>query len=349
MVDIIVYYIYTMAYQNSEGERYMNDSNTALRDKILFELYQQEGNYLSGEALATQFAVSRNAVNKAVTKLKSLGYTISAVTNKGYALDPACDKLSAAGIESKLAARRPGFRAGPFIVCDLTDSTNSEAKRLAMKGAPDGTVVLAEAQADGRGRMARNFFSPTGSGLYYSLIVKPRFDISKSVLVTAMAAVATARAIASVCGTETEIKWVNDLYYGGKKVVGILTEAISDFESGTIETVIIGIGINVREPAGGFPDDIKSKAGSLPLDCNRNELAAELTYNLLTMLDTIEERTFLEEYNERSMVLGRPVKIMQTGRRARAVGLTDDAGLIVQYGDGTRDILSTGEISITVE
>lgn len=327
----------------------MDDANTALRDKILFELYQQNGNYLSGEALATRFSVSRNAVNKAVAKLKSLGYNISAVTNRGYVLDPACDKLSAAGIESKLAARRPGLRAGPFIVRDLTDSTNSEAKRLAMKGAADGTIVLAEAQAGGRGRMARSFCSPAGSGLYYSLIVKPRFDISKSVLVTAMAAVATARTISAVCGAETEIKWVNDLYYDGKKVVGILTEAMSDFESGAIETVIIGIGINVREPADGFPDEIKSKAGSLPGDCNRNALAAELTYNLLTMLETIEERSFLAEYKERSMVLGRNIKVVQTGRRAHAVDLTDDAGLIVQYGDGTQDILSTGEISIIVE
>ena len=327
----------------------MEDTNTALRDKILFALYRRNGDYISGEALASQFDVSRNAVNKAVAKLKSLGYTIAAGTNKGYALDPACDKLSAAGILSNLAARRPGFRAGPFIVCDLTDSTNSEAKRLAMKGAANGTIVIADSQAGGRGRMARNFYSPPGSGLYYSLIIKPRFDISKSVLVTAMAAVATARTISAVCGIETEIKWVNDLYYDGKKVVGILTEAMSDFESGMVETVIIGIGINVKEPPGGFPKEIKDKAGILSNDCNRNALAAELTYNLLTMLETIEERSFISEYKERSMVLGRNIKIVQTGKRVRAVDLAEDAGLIVQYGDGTRDTLSTGEISITVE
>ncbi len=123
-----------------------------------------------------------------------------------------------------------------------------------MKGAANGTIVIADSQAGGRGRMARNFYSPPGSGLYYSLIIKPRFDISKSVLVTAMAAVATARTISAVCGIETEIKWVNDLYYDGKKVVGILTEAMSDFESGMVETVIIGIGINVNQQF--FPTEL---------------------------------------------------------------------------------------------
>lgn len=327
----------------------MNTPTVPVREQILFQLYKNKGRYISGEKLAAALGVSRNAISKSVAGLKKQGYRIDAVTNKGYALDVNNDKLSAAGIRFYLHERYPGFEAGPFIVYDLTDSTNSEAKRLILKGAAHGTIILADAQTNGRGRMSRNFYSPAGSGLYLSFIVRPKFDISKAVLVTAMAAVASARAIATVCGIETKIKWVNDLFFQERKVAGILTEAVSDFESGTIESVIIGIGINITDPKSGFPDEIKGKAGSLSQPCDRNALAGELTHNIMTMLDTIEERNFISEYKERNMVLNRNIQVSGNNKKARAIDITDDAALVVQYDDGTRATLSTGEISIFLE
>lgn len=327
----------------------MNAPTISVRDQILFQLYQNKGSYISGEKLASDLCVSRNAISKSVAKLKKQGFRIDAVTNKGYALDASDDKLSEAGIRVYLNENYPDFKPGTFIVYDLTDSTNSEAKRLIVKGAAHGTVVISDAQTNGRGRMSRNFYSPAGTGLYMTLIVNPDFDISKAVLVTAMAAVASARAISTICGIETDIKWVNDLYLKNKKVAGILTEAVSNFETGVIESVIIGIGININEPENGFPSDIKDKAGGLSQPCNRNALAGELTHNIMTMLETIEERKFISEYKDRNMVLNRNIQIARTGEKVKAVDISCDAGLVVQHADGTLDTLSTGEISIILE
>ncbi|MDD2217671.1 MAG: biotin--[acetyl-CoA-carboxylase] ligase [Eubacteriales bacterium] len=327
----------------------MNTPSISVRDKILYELYKNKGSYISGEKLASALDVSRNAISKSVAKLKKQGYSIDAVTNKGYSLASSDDKLSEAGIKVYLNEKYPAFEPGTFVVYDLTDSTNSEAKRLILKGAAHGTVVISDSQTNGRGRMSRNFYSPPGTGLYMTLIVNPNFDISKAVLVTAMAAVASARAISTVCGIETNIKWVNDLYLENKKVAGILTEAVSNFETGQIESVIIGVGINITEPEGGFPRDIKEKAGSLSQQCHRNAIAGELTHNIMTMLETIEERNFISEYKERNMVLNRNIQIARTGEKAKAVDISCDAGLVIEYADGTLDTLSTGEISIILE
>lgn len=235
-----------------------------------------------------------------------------------------------------------------IIVMDEVDSTNLEIKRLAGTGAEDGTVVIADRQSSGRGRLGRSFFSPAGSGIYMSVLHKPSFDAEKATLVTTAVSVAVCRAIEKVSGKKPLIKWVNDLYLDGKKICGILTEAIRGAVSGKIEYIVIGIGINCAKSE--FPDDIKNIAGSIcenAEDISRNELAAEIIREIKDIDVAVESREFIEEYKRRSIVLGKDIRILgQTERKATAVDIDENGGLVVRLWGGETKILSSGEISI---
>ena len=179
------------------------------------------------------------------------------------------------------------------------------------------------------------------------MILKPDFDISKAVLITAAASVATSRAIQTVCGVHPQIKWVNDLYLDGKKICGILTEAITDFESGQITNIVVGIGINCS--CEDFPDEIQGIAGGIPGSYSKNALAAEVVNQLLDIASNIEARDFIDEYRQSSMVIGKNINVIKTGREpvaAFAEDIDSNGALIVRYPDGTREALTTGEVSI---
>ncbi len=235
-----------------------------------------------------------------------------------------------------------------IIVMDEVDSTNLELKRLAGTGAKDGTVVIAEHQTSGRGRLGRSFFSPAGSGIYMSLLLKPSFEEERATLVTTAVSVAVCRAIEKISGKQPMIKWVNDLYLNGKKICGILTEAIRDAVSGKIEYIVIGIGINCAETE--FPDDIKSIAGSIcekEEEISRNELAAEIIKEINLMDNLTDSGDFIDEYKRRSFVIGKDIRILgKTEELAKALDIDENGGLVVRLWSGEIKILSSGEISI---
>lgn len=319
------------------------------KEYVLRLLEEHKGSPLSGSQIAAKLGVSRAAVWKAVQSLLDCGYPITAANNRGYCLEATSDILSRESILPYL--HNPAFY--PEIrVLDSVDSTNQEAKKRAHNGAPSGTVILAEQQTAGRGRLGRSFFSPAGSGIYLSVVFRLDFSIDVSLLLTSAAAVAVCRAICSVTGLEAQIKWVNDIYLDGKKICGILTEASMNFENQQLEYLVVGIGINVR--TGSFPPEVEKVATALEPHLegrriSRSELIGAVLNELETVLKQLENQDFLEEYRERSFVLGKRISVItpQEIYPAVAQALNNQGHLIVQREDnGETAVLNTGEISI---
>jgi BirA family biotin operon repressor/biotin-[acetyl-CoA-carboxylase] ligase len=321
-----------------------------IKQQILELFEQDKGRYISGEELATRLAVSRVAVWKAVKSLQEEGYSIAAVQNKGYCLSNDTDILSAQSISKYLAEYAGNFK---IEVYKTVTSTNTVLKELAKQGAPEGMVVVAKAQTDGKGRMNRSFYSPADTGIYMSILLRPRFPMAESFLVTTSAAVAVAQAIEAVACREAKIKWVNDVYCDGKKTCGILTEASVDIESGGLEYAILGIGINVTAPKDGFHEEIKAiatavfEAGCDGVDV-KSRLAAEVLKRFWAYYVDLGSRAFLREYRERSLVIGKEVFVLggDSSQKALVLDIDDQCHLKVQFEDGVTRLLSSGEVSI---
>lgn len=323
----------------------------SVKDMTLKALGENNGAFLSGEELSNKLGVSRTSIWKAIKALREEGFAIEAVTNKGYMLMESNHSIT----EESLRANLPSaYKNNNIHVLDVIDSTNIYAKQLALQKAPHGTIVLAHRQTGGKGRLGRSFFSPK-EGIYLSIVIKPDFDISKSVLVTSAAAAAVAEAIEKVCSRDAGIKWVNDVYVDNKKVCGILCEGINDFETGQIESIVIGIGINTS--LNGFPKDLLDIAGAVTGNYSRSRLAAEVITRVLDLTANIEKRDFIKTYREKSLVVGKTVSVYKGVYRkdprqelpsqpARVLGIDDSGGLIVLYTDGSRETLTSGEISI---
>lgn len=319
----------------------------SVKSEIIHILEQYKGESISGQELAEKLGVSRTAVWKAVKSLKEEGYLIDGISNKGYSLSPSSDVLSAEGIRSFI---KEEFKYIPVTVYKTIASTNTEAKLLAMQNAVHGTVILSEEQTSGRGRMGRNFYSPSESGIYMSIILKPDLNITDSVLITTAAAVAVCLSIEKLTNLEPKIKWVNDIYIDGKKVCGILTEAVTDVESGTVNSIIAGIGLNVKSSV--FPSELREIAGSIfdsnNGSCARNQLAAEIINNIFDVCGNLEDRSFLELYKERSMIIGEKIKYLKSNQwfEGYAQDIDEFGGLVVFHDDGHKEVLHSGEISV---
>lgn len=317
------------------------------KEQLLALLEQNKGAYFSGEELAQAFQVSRAAVWKAIQALRQEGYAIDAVTNRGYCLSPKGDLLSVQGVKKYL--RHPDLH---LTVLPSVCSTNTLLRQQADQGAPQGTVVLAGEQTAGRGRMGRSFFSPPDTGLYLSLLLRPDPSQSRqAATLTAAAAVAMCQAMEALTGCHIGIKWVNDLYWKGKKICGILTEGAFSLESGALEYLILGVGANLCPPKSGFPAALGPIAGSLleaPLDDGKNRLAAEFLNRFWDCYAHPEDRAFVEEYRRRSVVLGKSVTVTAGGqaRPAVAVDIDDSCRLVVRCPDGETMALSYGEVSL---
>ena len=321
-----------------------------IKESVLAELQNNKEIFISGEHLSSAMGVSRTAVWKAINSLREDGHLIEAVTNKGYMLLQDSWNITETNLRSLLPAK---YKDLPLHVLDSIGSTNDHAKQLALNGAAHGTVVIAKQQSGGKGRLGRSFFSPR-EGIYLSIIIKPEFDLSKSVLITAAAAVAVCEAIEKISGHDVGIKWVNDIYIGGKKVCGILTEGIPDFETGRIDTIIIGIGINTTTQ--GFPKELLDIAGCVNGNYSRSALTAEVICKTLDLVDDIECKSFIETYKKKSVVIGKTVTVYKgiyktdpgemPSKPARVLDIDENGGLIVLYTDGTRETLNSGEISI---
>ena len=279
------------------------------KQALLQALSGAEGRYISGEQLAQTLGVSRAAIHKAAAALTTQGYTLEAAPRRGY----------------------------------------QTAKRLALAGAPHGTLVLAGQQSAGRGRMGRRFESPAGKGIYLSLVLRVPVPASEALGVTVGAAVAVARAVQKLCGIELGIKWVNDLYYQGKKVCGILTEAGTSVESGLLEWLVVGIGLNLTTTPADWPEELARTAGSLfpggPAPVGRAALAGAIARELLALCPAFD---CLDEYRSRCFVPGHWVTVCTAAETyaARAIAIDDNGALLVEREGGRRAALQHGEVNI---
>ncbi|MEN6563990.1 MAG: biotin--[acetyl-CoA-carboxylase] ligase, partial [Christensenella sp.] len=236
-------------------------------------------------------------------------------------------------------------------VYDTVTSTNLVLRELAGKGAPEGTVVVAARQTGGRGRMGRSFYSPENTGVYVSLLLKPKIVPEDATLITTTAAVAVCEAVELLSDRKAQIKWVNDVFVDGKKICGILTEGSFDMESGMFEYAVLGTGINVYTPLGGFPEEIRQVAGSVftaPVPDAKNRMIAAYLNAFLALYRNLGGKETIAEYRRRSFVLGKMVTVLAVDRQtpARALDVDEKCRLVVEYEEGRRETLSSGEISI---
>ena len=320
----------------------------AVKDRVLKELEYNRGKFISGEDLAFSLGVSRNSVWKAVKNLQDQGHEIIGVPNKGYSLNEISDVISAQGIEKYLASQEGVFH---IEVHKQVTSTNDFIKNLK---ASEGRVIVAQEQTGGKGRLGRSFYSPEGTGIYFSLLLTPTIPIDEATAVTAAAAVAVAEAMEKLAGKEVQIKWVNDIYINDKKVCGILTEGVFDMENRRLGQVILGIGINLMEPLEGFPSELIPSAGGVfkegeaPKD-SKNLLIAEVLLRFWPYYKNLQGKSFLTGYRQRSMVTGKDILIIrgqETPRKAKALDIDENFHLIVESEDGEIEHLSSGEVSI---
>ena len=317
-----------------------------IKEQIRVILEQRRGEFVSGEELAKSLYCTRSAVWKAITALRKEGCVITAATNRGYRMDSGRDVLSEAGIRRWL-----GEYGSEVIVKASVGSTNALLRELARGGAPEGTLAAASEQTNGSGRRGRRFFSPADTGLYMSILLRPDFPAWEAVQITSAAAAAVCLALEEVCGVKTEIKWVNDVYVDGKKAAGILTEAAFGLENGALEYAVVGIGVNVYEPVGGFPEELSGIAGAVlsqPQSDIRNRLAAEITKRFMELYRALPDSGYMDEYRKRLMWTGERIFILSgsAGTSAVMLGVDESCGLLVRYDDGTEGVVSSGKISI---
>jgi len=319
------------------------------KEQVLAVLEKRKGQSISGAELARALNISRNSVWKAVNSLRSDGYRLEATPNRGYRLLEDNDIISEQSVQ-KYLKNTEFFR---LSVMDSVSSTNTALKNTAESGEAEGCVLIANEQTAGKGRMGRTFFSPPGSGIYISLLLRPKLMAADALLITTAAAVAVSRAIEDVTGRKTAIKWVNDVYCDGKKVCGILTEASVDFETGGLSYAVLGIGINIGNPSQGFPDELKDIASAVydaePYSAEiRSRLAACVLDSFFELYKELHTKKYMDEYRARSFVIGREIYVISPTSREEALvlGIDDDARLIVKMADGDIKNLSSGEISI---
>ncbi len=332
------------------------------KEEVLNLLNSNRGSFVSGQDIAGTLNVSRAAVWKAIKSLESDGLGIEAVTNKGYRLNDGTDIVNASYVEDRLRDRGIDIRV---VYKDETGSTNEDAVNL-LKESDKPVLVIADKQNKGRGRRGRDFYSPKGTGLYMSLAMRDALSLMKTAKVTSVAAVAVSEAVDSVVfkgENRSLIKWVNDIYIGDRKVCGILSEAMISMEDGDGGVVVVGMGINVYEPEGGFPDDINMKAGylighgqksGLHNNMLRSDLAAEVIRDFFHYISEPEES--LNIYRKKSNLIGKHILVnsfvpgdKRAGSRAYVTGIDDECRLLVKYEDGSEEALSSGEVSVILD
>ena len=317
------------------------------KQKLADLLEKSGGEYLSGSLLAEKLGVTRAAVWKNIRQLQAEGYKIEAVTNRGYRLGREQDSVSEAGIRKALGEQADVFTLEMY---DVLTSTNTVMKERA-DSLPEWAVIISGSQTAGRGRIGRSFYSPSDSGIYLSVLLHPALPASEATRITTAAAVAACRAIESCTAATPSIKWVNDVFVNGKKVCGILTEGSLNMETGGLDWAVMGIGLDVYEPDGGFPEEIREVVGPIAQQREknlRNTLAATFLKQFYAICSNLEDADFAEEYKKRSFLIGEDILVLKGDvvLPARALDIDKECRLLVQYKDGTREVLSTGEVSV---
>ncbi|MCD8157705.1 MAG: biotin--[acetyl-CoA-carboxylase] ligase [Clostridiales bacterium] len=321
-----------------------------IKEQVLKQLEANRGSYLSGKALADSLFYSRNAVWKAVHSLIKDGHKIDAVTNKGHCLLEEDGVLSKASIEKYLTGDASSFQVEVYR--EVT-STNNMMKRYAEEWRPEGVVIVADSQTMGKGRSKRSFYSPSDTGIYFSLLLRPEGSARETLFITTAAAVAVSEGIEKVTGKKTGIKWVNDIIYKGRKTAGILTEASVDVETGGLSYAVLGIGINVSDPKGGFPPEIQDIAGSLfgsetCAGAVRSRLVGEIISVFMGYYKNLSKKEYMETYRNRSVVIGKQVEAYSGNdcRIVRVLSIDDNGVLIAETEDHEEIRMNSGEIRI---
>lgn len=319
-----------------------------MKEEILRLLRSADG-YISGQELCNRFGVSRTAVWKAINQLKEAGYEIEAQQNKGYRLMAAPDLMTEAEIKSLM---HTDWVAKEVLYFDTIDSTNTKAQELAEKGYQSGTLVVADKQESGKGRRGRSWVSPSGTGIFMTLMIKPDINPNNASMLTLVAALAVAKAITSVTGEEALIKWPNDIVVNGKKVCGILTEMNAQFDY--INHIVVGIGINVHNES--FPEEISQMASSLMIEAggkrfHRAQIIAEtMSYfeqYYDTFLKTQDLSALVREYDKLLVNRNKSVRVLDPKEPfdGKAMGITPKGELIVDTWE-SRKLVSSGEVSV---
>lgn len=318
-----------------------------LRSKLLKLLKENKGEYISGQKLSEQLNVSRTAIWKHINELKNEGYQIEAHHKLGYMLVSEPDLLIYEEVSPYLTTN---FIGKNYIHKLVIDSTNNFAKEMASK-VPDGTVIIAEEQTAGRGRLGRSWISQKGCGIWMSIILKPNIQPQEALNLTQVAAISVVKAIEEVFHVESKIKWPNDIILNNKKVCGILTEMSSEIDK--INYVIIGIGVNVN--CDNFPEELKGKATSLYLETNskvdRKKLTASILNNLEFYYNAYLQKGF--EYIrpiciEKSITIGRQIKVIANEGEieGKAVTIDNNGSLVVETKEGKRLSIMSGDVSV---
>ncbi len=319
-----------------------------VKENVLLFLENNKGKYISGNNIAKYLNVSRNAVWKAINSLKEEGYIINSLKNKGYCLSENSYILSKQSISKYLKVSNLKIE-----VFDTISSTNTYLKKKAESGSTEKLVVISQEQTEGRGRLGKNFYSPSKSGIYMSILLNPKLHAMQALYITTSAAVAISKAIDSISNKQSQIKWVNDIFINGKKVCGILTEASFDLEGGGMNYAILGIGINLTKPKNNFPREIENTAGyifdaSSETEDYINKIIAEILNNFFQYYENIEKKEYLEYYKEKSMILHKPIYILRGNKKEEAIALDIDEEfrLKVQKPNSEVEYLSSGDVSI---
>lgn len=307
-----------------------------LKEKIINILNKNVGKTVSGEEIAKELGVTRNSVWKSINTLKKEGIDIKSSPNSGYILNSSVDVFTSESINSFLNKKRK------ILMYDKADSSNVIAKELAINGEDEGTVIIVKSQTSGKGRMGRSFISTSENGLYMTVILRPSILAKDALAITVLGAVAVSKAIEKTSDVKTEIKWVNDIYIGKKKVSGILCEAGFNFESGMLDYAVVGIGVNLSPPNEGFAPEISDIATSIyekSAPCGyKSRLCAEIINTFFEYYDEIDNKDYMSIYREKSNVIGKEILIDVGGKitEGTAVSIDENANLVVKTDEGIK-------------
>ncbi|KGM96133.1 biotin--acetyl-CoA-carboxylase ligase [Clostridium novyi A str. 4552] len=321
-----------------------------MKEDIISLLKENQDNFISGEKISERLGITRAAVWKHMKSIKEDGYEIESVSRKGYKLISSPDLLTFEEVNPYL---KTNYIGKDIRYYNTIDSSNTKAKELGAAGAKEGTVVISEEQTGGRGRLGRTWVSPKFKGIWMSIILRPDIEPMEASKITQIGAAAVCISINEL-GLKSAIKWPNDIVLNSKKVCGILTEMSGELNK--INYIVMGVGINVNIESDDFPGDIKNIATSIKIESGskvkRKELVGKIFNNFEILYDEfIKSGTIKKSINickENSALIGKQVKIIKRSDEvfAKAIGLTEDGELIVEYNDGKVDKIVSGEVSV---
>lgn len=322
-----------------------------MKREVLKALKENKDTFISGEELSSKIGVTRTAVWKHIKLLKEEGYEIESVSRRGYRLVKEPDTLDANALEIEMGSKRFGNKVHHF---DSIDSTNTMAKKMAAEGATEGTIIISEEQIGGRGRLGRNWVSPSGTGIWMSIILRPNIGPTEATKITQITAAATAIAIEKITGCNLGIKWPNDIIINKKKVCGILTEMSAELNS--VNYIVVGIGINANIDLSDFPEEIRSIATSIKACVGEKICRKDVVKEILSefeklYLDFIENKNIKESIDickKYSVTVGKQVKIRDREKEmiAEAIDLTEDGQLLIKKESGEIEKVLSGEVSV---